>query len=464
MLLFDHQKNAIDACLNSDAMLVYRLPGTGKTLIGVEIIRKILENNGDNLVLWLSPANIIEQSRQVFNSAGLESYKFDTKIKAIRSGICVFVSYETLRSHVDILEHYVWDCVVCDEFHHAKNSATHTNKAIKRIRKKSKKFYAFTGTPFQNTPYEFFELLNVVANKKLSYKCERTLKFLRPKRSFFREMLSQLGIKVNRLNQGPVIGVEEPDKLCQLVSSYINYELPEVYIKECHIPTVMESFEFISLTESEIISYNEVLKSYKKKKEKRFFYDILPDENIESSFNNLSLLRQNLLCMDGKKSSKIIHCVTDIKKVLEENDSRILVFSNFVKYGVCQCASMLKKENIPFSLYDGSTSQKSRNIMLSSYRNGKVPVVLLSPVGFEGLDLYGTTHIFVLDPHFNPEKTRQLISRAIRAYSSVEHITIKHYIAVTNNPKQLCIDEAILKISYRKKMVAEMIEKCLGAC
>lgn len=460
--LFRHQIKAIEGCMLHPFRIVYRLPGTGKTLICAELVKRQFKIKSDSFILWLGPANLIEQYKNVFQNLNMTFEHFESAEHKISSGTCIFSSYEMFRLHLQDFLNVKWDSVICDEFHRVKSETTMINEAVKSLRNKSKHFWAFTGTPFQNSPYEFFELISIVAGKNLSFACERTLQYRSPKFSFFRNLFGMLGFRVKRLNQGPITGVAEPEILHNLISDYIDYVAPHDYIQECSLPVVSEQVKRVELTPEEIISYKNVFRSYRKHREKNFFTDNLADDQIERSFNNLTELRQNLLRMDGKISSKIITCTQDIKSALTESTSRILVFSNFVKYGLEQLAKSLEDNHVKFSLYDGSTSKQKRKEMLHSYFSGRIPVMLLSPVGFEGLDLYGTTHIFVLDPHFNPERTRQLISRAIRAFSGVKEIKVCHYIAVSEQLKPPCIDEIILNISERKKKLAEMIENCLS--
>ena len=456
--LFPHQLKAIEGCLKYPFRLVYRLPGTGKTLICIELVKRQLQENNNSFILWLGPANLIMQYRKVFEELKIPYNQFDSHSNNITSGICIFASYEMFRLHVDDFLVTKWDCVICDEFHRAKSNSSQTNSVLKKLREKSKRFFTFTGTPFQNSPYEFFELINIVADKNLSFKCEKTLQYRTPKYSFIRNFLGQLGFHVKRLNQGPIIGVSNPIQLHNLISVYVDYIPPEQYTQECHLPIINEIIKRVNLNKEEIISYEKTLKSYRKKREKEFLKDELTDDKLENSFNNLVELRQNLLTIN---SSKILTCSEDIKKILSNKKNRILVFSNFVKYGLEQLAEVLKNKNINFNLYEGNTPVAKRKKILADYFSGEIPLMLLSPVGFEGLDLYGTTHIFVLDPHFNPERTRQLVSRAVRAYSGVKEIEVCHYIAFSEELKQPCIDEIILKISERKKSLAKMIEDCL---
>ena len=84
-------------------------------------------------------------------------------------------------------------------------------------------------------------------------------------------------------------------------------------------------------------------------------------------------------------------------------------------------------------------------------------MLVISQVGFEGLDLGGTTHVHIADPHFNPEATAQLIARATRAGSLVKNVQVNHYLSVSEDLKNGTIDEAIVKISSRKSAVNKML-------
>ena len=459
--LFQHQIKAIQGCMVHHFRLIYRLPGTGKTLIAVELIKRQLQTKHNSLILWLGLANLVIQYEKVFNVQNIPFHPFNPKIDHNISGICVFASYEMFRLHSDYFLSKDWDCVICDEFHKAKSDTTQINSALKSLRKKSRHFWAFTGTPFQNSPYEFFELLNVIAGKNISFACESTLQYQRPKSSFLRNFLGRLGFRVKRLNQGPIMGVSQPQRLHDLVYDYIDYISPEEYMHECHLPAINEQVRLVTLSHTEVEAYKKVLKTYRKKREKEFFNDCLTDEQVETAFNNLAELRQSLLSAKDKASSKILACAEDIDKVLYDRNNRVLVFSNFVKNGLEQMADILRTQHISFSLYDGNTTVQQRKSIINDYFSGRIPLMLISPVGFEGLDLYGTTHIFVLDPHFNPERTLQLVSRAIRAFSNVKTINVVHYVATSEELKHPSIDEMILKISECKKKLAKIIESCL---
>lgn len=460
--LFQHQFKAIAGARKYNARLFYRIPGTGKTMIAATIAFETLTTHKEACVLWIGPANLIPQNRQVFESIGVCCSTYTPKEDLSANGCCVFVSYETLRAHLEELSAHKWDLVLCDEFHYVKNPKTKNNMSVKAIRRIATRFYAFTGTPFQNSAYEFFELFNVISgDETLSQKCVKTLMYQRPKTSWLRRILEFFGRKLNRLNQGPIIGVKDPERLHALIARYIDYLPSEVYSAECRLPHINSEIIYVKMDKEEISTYRSIKSKYRKKKERAFLENMANDESMESAFINLSELRQCLLGLNGHRSSKIERCASDISIFLEDAHSKILVFSNFVENGLDNAAIYLSEIGIEYMQYDGMSARAKREDIIKQYMNSNIRVMLLSPVGFEGLDLYGTTHILILDPHYNPERTTQLISRAVRAFSNVHTIEVRHYIASMNNDKELTIDECIVKIAERKKKVMDIMINCM---
>ena len=82
-------------------------------------------------------------------------------------------------------------------------------------------------------------------------------------------------------------------------------------------------------------------------------------------------------------------------------------------------AGCIKK--IPHALFTGAVNPKVRKQAVTDYNQGKLKALLLSSAGGEGLDLKGTRQIQVLEPHWNEEKLKQVIGRAIR-HGSHSHL------------------------------------------
>ena len=126
MQLFEHQKIALKSCLESDCKLVIRIPGSGKTFIKLKLA-EVFCANSKNKVLFLGPSNLLRQYIDVFTSNGFDGigvYSGDS----LPPARLIMSSFDMLRLYPTKILSINWDCVICDEFHRAKNLKTKTNK------------------------------------------------------------------------------------------------------------------------------------------------------------------------------------------------------------------------------------------------------------------------------------------------------------------------------------------------
>jgi len=72
----------------------------------------------------------------------------------------LIISYESFRSHVEVLSLGEIGLVICDEGHRLKNQDNQTYQALVKI--KCKRRILITGTPVQNDLSEYFSLVNFV--------------------------------------------------------------------------------------------------------------------------------------------------------------------------------------------------------------------------------------------------------------------------------------------------------------
>lgn len=458
MELFEHQKRAICRSSSFQSQLIIRSPGTGKTLIAITIVQRQLQENPKSNILWIGPANLEKQYINNFLNYLLPNHSIFLE-RSIESGHCNFCSFDMVRLNGEMLCSVNWDLIIVDEVHRAKNILTKTNKALWKLRNKTKRWYAFTGTPFQNNPYEFFEIVSLCIGHRVTVNCEACLQFRSPKHTPIRNFFRKLGFKLSRVNQGPVIGVKNPQRLKQILCNCVDYITPIKYHSECHLPFVKFNDVFVDMTENEEKQYRLCLRHYFHKKNfKNFYSDNLDDSKIDGYFSSLNCLRTITI-----KQSKVNATVELINRIIQNNqNAKILIFSNFIERGLQVLSEELRQRNINHLYYIGGMSLKDREKLIDSYLSGETQIMLLSPVGFEGLDLYGTTHVIILDPHYNPEKTTQLISRAVRAFSNVFQIEVFQLLSVSQKLKGKLIDEAIVSIANRKKDLAVMLEKILS--
>jgi SNF2 family DNA or RNA helicase len=96
--------------------------------------------------------------------------------------------------------------------------------------------------------------------------------------------------------------------------------------------------------------------------------------------------------------------------------------------------------------------QGLRSQMVKDYNANKLRALLISSAGAEGLDLKGTRLLQILEPHFNKEKEKQIVGRAIRYQSHAglppdeQNVLIQRYLS---QPKGSWIDRMLGRPTVR---------------
>lgn len=438
--MFPHQEKAVLTSDVTDYALIIRGAGSGKTRIGIEIVKKNLTKN--NYVAWVCPAALVSQTLKDFENAGVEGVRYNSQENNIEKGKVVFVSYDLLKRNIKEFTKIQWALSISDEFHRTRNEGTITNEATWKLRMKSSKFYALTATPFNNYNKDFFELLSIVVGLDVVRRLESSITFKGKKnkyifaiQSFFMRKL--FGKKMeNKVKAKLTLNKKT---ILTILDSYIDYVEPEEYLSSIKRPEADSKIEYVEMKKDELYGY----------------VDILKDKSIRNKEIALRifLLREN--------SSKIDRAVEQISEILAKQNRRIIVFSNFVDSGLGSLEKRLKGASFNHEIYKGSTDRDTRKRIMAEFEIGKIDVLLISPSGFEGLNLKGTTDCIVLDPHYNPAKTEQIIARGLRAGSDIKKVHIFHYCATSKKLRIPTVDEKIMRVSDFKKQVNVAMEDLL---
>lgn len=435
--MYPHQKKAVDTTSLTDYALIIRGAGSGKTRIGEEIIKSNLNDNA--LVLWLCPANLVSQTSGDFDDSGIPNYKFFGKETQIQKGKVMLISYDMLKRYEGLILSFGWSLCISDEFHRTRNEGTVINEATWKLRKKCRKFYALTATPFNNRESDFFELISIVIGVDVVNKLEKSIKFKGERKGFLRTVFGFFRDSIFGKREGDIASAKvvlNRRAIWKIIDQYIDYVEPEEYQNKISRPTPKSSIKKIEMSRKDVRGYVEILKDKTKP-------------------NKEPYLRSYLL---RQESSKIKKATEQISALYNDKDSRTIVFSNFVTAGLGSLSKSLKEKGVKFAIYQGDTKNTDKDIIKAGFLEGKIRVLLISPSGFEGLNLKGTTDCIVLDPHYNPSKTDQLIARGLRAGSEVKTVNITHYCSVSDRLKHPTIDEKIMKTSSKKRDKNEALE------
>ncbi|GAM28082.1 hypothetical protein SAMD00019534_112580 [Acytostelium subglobosum LB1] len=162
-------------------------------------------------------------------------------------------------------------------------------------------------------------------------------------------------------------------------------------------------------------------------------------------------LQQNKLTADNWKSStKIDALLQELDKVITNDpESKSLIFSQWTSM-LDLIEIPLQMRGITFVRLDGKVPQKQREIAIKRFKeDASVKVFLISmKAGGLGLNLVVASHVFLLDPWWNPATEEQAIDRVYRIGQN-KNVYVTRFVIKDS------IEERILKLQQNKKNLAQ---------
>lgn len=411
-----HQQAAIQKYLDNDKhqILAHSL-GSGKTITSLGAV----EQSDSQSTLVLTPAALIKNYQ--------DSIKKFVKPEDQRK--YTVMSYERFRMDpMRFISQIKPDTMVVDEYHRQKDPQGVSFKALAQARPFIKNFIGLTGTVVQNTPAEIFPLVNLATGKfntKNISKNDFNKHFTKVEKVYPKGLSGISARIMGRYGEKRVL--KDTSKLEKLIKPVIDKNMPTEEFMS-HFPK--KEFKEIDVP---MTSKQEDLYNYFMKKDIGFLdrwrikHDLPPKAKNSNAFfaklmhareiaNTPTVLSNKLKGADPiANSGKLSVAYKNLLKHLKSDKvNKAMIYSNFTESGIQPFINQLSKDRIPFGVFTGKVTRKSKNQDITDFNEGKKKVLLVSPSGAEGLDLKGVTLQQIIDPHWNPEKMNQIFGRAVR--------------------------------------------------
>jgi superfamily II DNA or RNA helicase len=410
-----HQQRVIDKLRASGGLLVAHGVGSGKTLSSIAA--------ADALGLPLeviAPAPLVENYNKELKKHLDEPPEAGARIR----------SYEKAVRDKDV---NLDALAIMDEAHRARNTGTQISKDVASQVAKARARLLLTGTPVYNSASDLAPLLNTAAGRKLLP--DDPMLF---KKTFVGEKTVQapfLTRMKGRLLGHPIEDVKFPalinrERLIQAAKGYVDVHrgggehFPDRIDEEHDVdlsPKQMEAYKF---HEGSMPWYLKAKIRAGLPLDKQESKDLNAFQGALRQVSNTPRPYMKHLTDDEEiaHTPKINKMVEHLQKMHKDDPNfRGVVYSNYLDAGVLPMSRALNKAGIPHNVFTGEVSKEKRDQMVRDYNSGKIPVLLLSGAGSEGLDLKGTKAIQIMEPHWNESRLDQVIGRGIR-YKSHEHL------------------------------------------
>jgi hypothetical protein len=151
--------------------------------------------------------------------------------------------------------------------------------------------------------------------------------------------------------------------------------------------------------------------------------------------------------------------IEDFKQVLEYHG-----YSNFLDHD---------KGKKRYAIWSGEENTKEKDLIrevMNSEENSdgsKIKIILGSPAIKEGVSLLRIRQVHILEPYWNMSRLEQVIGRAVRFCSHKDlpkderNVDIYIYLALLKTNNKMSIDQQILSLALRKKLLVEQFETVL---
>lgn len=352
-------------------------------------------------------------------------------VKHLEDFNVIITTYNLLKRDLELYKSIFFDYCIIDEAQNIKNGSSQNALAVKTIN--SKRRFALTGTPVENSLMDLWSILD----------------FVMPGFLFDEKTFSVRYHK--KLREEPEV-IEDLNKL---IRPFILRRKKKEVIKE--LPDKIENIITISLEDSQKRVYqayrNHALDLIKKK--------VKEDEFKKSKIEVLSYitkLRQlcldpSLVMEDYKGENSKLEALVELLRNSTEGGHKVLVFSQFASV-LKNIAKRLEVEDIQFNYLDGSTSSERRIELVKDFNEGSKSVFLISlKAGGTGLNLTSADIVIHFDPWWNPAVENQATDRAHR-------IGQKNVVEVIKVIAKGTIEEKILSLQEdKKKLIEQVVEE-----
>lgn len=407
--LTPYQRDLTEKLKASHGVVAFWGTGKGKTLGAINAQSELGESTD-----IVTPAALQENYKKEFQKH-LGYVPKNTRIR----------SYERAARDAETDPLNTQGLVIFDEAHRGRNSGTGASELLKASRR-AKYRLLLTGSAIYNQPTDLAPLMNAAAGRSVLPDDPAMFKqtFIGT-RTVPVPLLTELK---GRILGHPIKPVSLPalinkDRLVSATRGYVDVQRGNTD----EFPTKHEFDHEIPMSEGQLKLYNYFLgklpfylrakirsglpMTKQESRELNAFQGALRQiSNTPRGFTND--INDDNEIEHTPKIQRIIDAVNEARA--KDPNWRGIIYSNYLDSGVHPLARAMAKANVPHNVFTGGVNDKTRAQMVLDYNSGKTPLLLLSGAGSEGLDLKGTKDIHILEPHWNPERIKQVEGRGIR--------------------------------------------------
>ncbi|KAJ2081036.1 DNA-dependent ATPase protein rad54 [Coemansia sp. RSA 988] len=441
--------------------LLQQSPVAGKPTIDKCIVAcpsSLVKNWANELVKWLgstkiSPLACDNKGSKEKVSASLRSF-VSARGRMIIHPVLI-ISYETLRTYIDILKVSPIGMLMCDEGHRLKNSSSQTYQALNSLQVQRR--IILSGTPIQNDLTEYFSLLNFtnpgLLGSTQEFRKRYELPILRGRDALATDNEQQIGdSKLSELNgvASKVIIRRTNDLLSKYLP--VKYEhvvfcpltdlqtdLYELFLKskearaaigeggKCSLQTIINLGKLCN--HPSLIDVKTAVDGYQTVTPREYFTDSLQSEgarNNGSGRRSATMARFSMASSTTDNGDRPFHPkwsskMTVLDRMLQQirkspERDKIVLISNYTQT-LNLFEALCRARSYGHYRLDGSMTISKRQTIVDRFNDPKDSAfvfLLSSKAGGCGINLVGANRLVLFDSSFNPADNLQACGRIWR--------------------------------------------------
>ncbi|KAJ2809060.1 DNA-dependent ATPase protein rad54 [Coemansia guatemalensis] len=441
--------------------LLQQSPVAGKPTIDKCIVAcpsSLVKNWANELVKWLgstkiSPLACDNKGSKEKVSASLRSF-VSARGRMIIHPVLI-ISYETLRTYIDILKVSPIGMLLCDEGHRLKNSSSQTYQALNSLQVQRR--IILSGTPIQNDLTEYFSLLNFtnpgLLGSTQEFRKRYELPILRGRDALATDSEQQIGdAKLSELNA--VASKVIIRRTNDLLSKYlpVKYEhvvfcpltdlqtdLYELFLKskearaaigeggKCSLQTIINLGKLCN--HPSLIDVKTAVDGYQTVTPREYFTDSLQSEGARSNAGgrrSAAMAKFSMASSTTDNGNRPFHPkwsskMTVLDRMLQQirkspERDKIVLISNYTQT-LNLFETLCRARSYGYYRLDGSMTIGKRQTIVDRFNDPKDSAfvfLLSSKAGGCGINLVGANRLVLFDSSFNPADNLQACGRIWR--------------------------------------------------
>jgi len=482
-------------------ILLYHRIGAGKTCAGIQIAEKWKDYRK---IIFVAPASLIGNFYKELRSSctgNIYITSEERKLLALESpsstkyNEIIDTVNQRIHEHYEIYSYHKFTDLVISKKINLKNKLLIIDE-VHNVISESGTFYTIFKKAIDNAP-DSFRIVIMTATPIYDKPAELglTINLLKPNKEFpdpdeFNKMFLDREIT----EDGIIYKLKNEELLSKMLQGYVSYYegapafvFPRTKIK--YVKCKMNKFQsdaYKSFVDQEkqglFLQSTDILKLPNSFMLGGRFISNVAYPNRKFNEKGSSSFEGNYLNLD--KLDKFSIKFYKIFKKVERCSGPVFFYSNFKEHGGIEDFKKVlehhgysdflehDKGKKRYAIWSGDENTKEKDLIrdvMNSKENSdgsKIKIILGSPAIKEGVTLLRIRQVHILEPYWNMSRLEQVIGRAVRFCSHKDlpkderHVDIYIYLSIISS-KDISIDQQILSLALRKKMLVEQFETVL---